>query len=44
MSDVIKHFEEKRDTLLAWLQDLVEIESPSHDKFAVDRMGQRVAE
>lgn len=44
MSDVMKHFEEKQDILLTWLRNLVEIESPSHDKPAVDRMGQGVAE
>ncbi len=30
--------------MVALLQELVEIESPSHDKTAVDRLGARVAE
>lgn len=44
MSGVVKYFAQKQDALLDWLRDLVEIESPSHDKAAVDRMGSRVAE
>ena len=44
MSELCMHFEHKRDDLVDWLCELVEIESPSDEKTAVDRMGQRVAE
>jgi glutamate carboxypeptidase len=44
MLDVVKHFAQRQEVLLDWLQDLVEIESPSHDKAAVDKMGLKVAE
>ncbi len=43
MSNLIGFFEAETDEMLAVLRQLVEIESPSHDKAAVDRMGERVA-
>jgi glutamate carboxypeptidase len=44
MSDLRAYFEGQREAMLDALRDLVEMESPSHDKRAVDRLGVRVAE
>ena len=37
------HFASRQDAMLATLRELVEMESPSHDKAAVDRLGQVLA-
>jgi glutamate carboxypeptidase len=42
MSDLVEFFEAGTDDMLASLRRLVEVESPSHDKAAVDRMGEQV--
>ncbi len=44
MSRLRDYFEQRRSAIMALLQEMVEIESPSHVKSAVDRMGDRVAE
>jgi len=44
MSELSAFFQRQQDEMLSTLRELVEIESPSHDKTAVDRMGARVAE
>ncbi len=44
MTDLHSHFSTQESDLLARLQELVAIESPSEDKAAVDRMAERVAE
>lgn len=38
------YFQEQKEGMLALLRELVDIESPSGDKMAVDRMGERVSE
>jgi glutamate carboxypeptidase len=43
MTDLTTHFNAQQDAMLALLRELVEIESPSHEKAAVDRMADRVA-
>lgn len=42
MSELVSYFETQQDEMLAMLRELVEIESPSTDKAAVDRAGERV--
>ncbi len=44
MSELAAYFGRQQDNMLASLRELVEIESPSSDKVAVDRAGERVAE
>jgi glutamate carboxypeptidase len=44
MSTLPAYFQTQTDGMLTTLQELVEIESPSHDKSAVDRMGSKVAQ
>ncbi len=44
MSELNACFQEQKDEMLTILRELVEIESPSHEKAALDRMGKRVAE
>ena len=44
MSELNAYFQEQKDEMLTILGELVEIESPSHEKAALDRMGKRVAE
>ena len=39
MTEWVEFFQPKRDKMLRQLTELVEIESPSHDKAAVDRVG-----
>lgn len=40
MTEYRDHFATRRDAMLAALRELVECESPSHDKDAVDRLGE----
>lgn len=42
MTDLLRYFQDQEDAMVAELSDLVQIESPSHDKAAVDRMSTRV--
>jgi glutamate carboxypeptidase len=44
MSKLVTFFETQTEYMLTTLRELVEIESPSHDKAAVDRMGETVGE
>ena len=44
MSELNAYFQEQKDEMLTILSELVEIESPSHEKAALNRMGKRVAE
>ena len=44
MSELNAYFQKQKDEMLTILGELVEIESPSHEKAALDRMGKRVAE
>jgi glutamate carboxypeptidase len=44
MSELMAFFQGQQDNMLAMLRELVEIESPSDDKTAVDRIASRVAE
>jgi glutamate carboxypeptidase len=44
VQDLVAFFRQKQDDMLTLLRELVEIESPSHDKAAVDRFGARVTE
>ena len=39
----LSHFQDRRDAMVATIRELVEIESPSDDKAAVDRLSQIVA-
>jgi len=43
MSELSAFFQGQTDDMLGLLQELVEIESPTHDKAAVDRLGSRMA-
>lgn len=43
-TDLKTYFETQQDAMLEMLHCLAEIESPSHDKAALDRMGARVAD
>src|SRR5262249_31107893 len=40
--DLFRFLERQREAMLGTLRELVELESPSHDKCAVDRLGERV--
>ncbi len=40
MAEYLKHFEAHRDALVETIRQLVEMESPSDDKAAVDKLGQ----
>jgi glutamate carboxypeptidase len=40
----LSYFTERRDTMVATIRELVEIESPSDDKVAVDRVAEAIAE
>ncbi len=40
MADYLKHFEAHRDALVETIRQMVEMESPSDNKAAVDRLGQ----
>jgi glutamate carboxypeptidase len=40
----LAYFTERRDTMVATIRELVEIESPSDDKVAVDRVAEAIAE
>ena len=42
MTELLPYFQSQEDAMVAELSDLVQIESPSHDKAAVDRMSTRV--
>jgi glutamate carboxypeptidase len=42
--ELLRFLERQREGMLGVLRDLVELESPSHDKAAVDRLGEYVAE
>jgi glutamate carboxypeptidase len=42
VSELVPFFQTRRDEMLAVLRELVEVESPSTDKAAVDRAGERV--
>jgi len=44
MSELKSHFQAKTHAMTGRLLDLVQIESPSHDKAAVDQMGRRVSQ
>lgn len=44
MPDLLRYFQDQEDTMVAELSDLARIESPSHDKAAVDQMSSRVRE
>jgi glutamate carboxypeptidase len=44
MTELDAYFQGQRDEMLKMLQELVALESPSHEKAAVDRMGSRVIE
>jgi len=44
MSELSAFFQGQTDAMLTLLRELVEIESPTHDKAAVDRMGSRMAQ
>ena len=43
MSELVSYFETWQDEMVAVLRELVELESPSTDKAAVDRAGEHVA-
>ena len=42
MSGLSQYFQQQEASMVDWLRQLVEIESPSHDKAAVNRMADRV--
>lgn len=44
MAELVDHFLRQQDAMVAQLQELVEIESPSSEKAAVDRAGAWIAE
>lgn len=44
MSELTQYFQPQAATMVDWLRSLVEIESPSHDKVAVNHMADRVQE
>lgn len=44
MSELSQYFQQQEATMVDWLRQLVEIESPSHDKNAVNNMANRVQE
>jgi glutamate carboxypeptidase len=44
MSNLQAHFRSKQDEMLSTLRDLVEMESPSTDKPAVDRVGAKISD
>jgi glutamate carboxypeptidase len=41
---LLSYFNDRREEIVSTIRDLVEIESPSDDKFAVDRIAEAVAE
>src|SRR5688572_31095772 len=43
MRELVRYFEARRDQIVASICALVEMESPSHDKAAVDRLSEHVA-
>jgi glutamate carboxypeptidase len=43
MPKLLTHFQGRQDAMVSTLRDLVEIESPSTDKAAVDRLGAKLA-
>lgn len=44
MSEIKTYFDDKESAMIDLLRDLIEIESPSRNKAAVDNMSQRIAE
>jgi glutamate carboxypeptidase len=43
LSDLISHFNERRDEIVSTIREFVEIESPSDNKAAVDRVAESIA-
>src|SRR5690242_19264463 len=44
MRELVQHFRRERAAMVALLRELVEMESPSFDKTAVDALGEIIAE
>src|SRR5579864_427436 len=44
MQELWDHFRRRQNEMIADIRELVEIESPSHDKAAVDRLGKIIGE